>query len=89
MLHGEVSGALEALDAGVDHLPGHPRKRLLDVQSRTAPCCPWDLQCERERLREGPRRMKGKRETWRSSAGGVAGSEAGLLGGGAGGAHKP
>ena len=32
MLHGEVHGALEALDAGVDHLPGQPRERLLDVQ---------------------------------------------------------
>jgi hypothetical protein len=32
VLHGEVHGALEALDAGVDHLPGQPRERLLDVQ---------------------------------------------------------
>ena len=32
MLHGEVHGALEALVAGVDHLPREPRQRLLDVQ---------------------------------------------------------
>lgn len=32
MLHGEVHGALEALDAGVDHLPRQPPERLLDVQ---------------------------------------------------------
>jgi hypothetical protein len=32
MLHGEVHGALEVLDAGVDHLPGKSRKCLLDVQ---------------------------------------------------------
>ena len=32
MLHREVHGALEALDAGVDHLHGNPRGRLLDVQ---------------------------------------------------------
>ena len=30
MLHGEVHGALEALDAGVDHLPRQPPERLLD-----------------------------------------------------------
>ena len=29
--------ALEALDVGVDHLPGHPRERLLNVQMRIAP----------------------------------------------------
>jgi hypothetical protein len=32
MLHGEVHGALEALDAGVYHLPRQPPERLLDVQ---------------------------------------------------------
>lgn len=32
MLHGEVHGALEALVAGVDNLPGQPPERLLDVQ---------------------------------------------------------
>ena len=32
MLHGEVHGALEALDTGVDHLPRQPPERLLDVQ---------------------------------------------------------
>jgi len=32
VLHGEVHGALEALDAGVDHLPRQPPERLLDVQ---------------------------------------------------------
>jgi hypothetical protein len=32
VLHGEVHGALEALDAGINHLPGQPRERLLDVQ---------------------------------------------------------
>lgn len=32
MLHGEVHGALEALDAGIDHLPRKPPERLLDVQ---------------------------------------------------------
>lgn len=32
MLHGEVHGALEALDAGVDDLPRQPPERLLDVQ---------------------------------------------------------
>ena len=32
MLHREVHGAHEALDAGVDHLHGHPREHLLDVQ---------------------------------------------------------
>jgi hypothetical protein len=28
---GEIHGALEALDAGVDDLLGQPRERLLDV----------------------------------------------------------
>jgi hypothetical protein len=32
MLHGEVHGTLEALDAGVDDLPRQPPERLLDVQ---------------------------------------------------------
>jgi len=32
MLHGEVHGALEALDTGVDHLPRQPPERLFDVQ---------------------------------------------------------
>jgi hypothetical protein len=32
VLHGEVHGTLEALDAGVDHLPRQPTERLLDVQ---------------------------------------------------------
>jgi hypothetical protein len=32
VLHGEVHGALEALDAGVNHLRGQPPERLLDVQ---------------------------------------------------------
>ena len=32
MLHGEVHGPLQALVAGVHHLPRQPRQRLLDVQ---------------------------------------------------------
>jgi len=32
VLHGEVHGPLEALVAGVHHLPRQPRQRLLDVQ---------------------------------------------------------
>jgi hypothetical protein len=31
VLHGEVHGALEALDAGVNHLRGQPPERLLNV----------------------------------------------------------
>jgi len=32
VLHGEVHGPLQALVAGVHHLPRQPRQRLLDVQ---------------------------------------------------------
>lgn len=32
VFHGEVHGALETLDAGVDHLGGEPPERLLDVE---------------------------------------------------------
>jgi len=32
VLHGEVHGTLEALDACIDHLHGKPPERLLDVQ---------------------------------------------------------
>ena len=37
VLHGEVSGALEALDAGVDHLPRQPPERRLDFQIEVRP----------------------------------------------------
>jgi hypothetical protein len=41
VLHGEVYGMLEALDAGVNHLRGQPLERLFDVH----PCLEVEPKC--------------------------------------------